>query len=65
MKAIIAKTKTRLIEEIKCASLDCSVFADTECFGCGLCNWAREEKKYYDEFMENYDGYGMLIGEAL
>lgn len=42
------------------ASFECNVFADTECFGCGLCDWARMEKQYCDDFMMDHDEYGLL-----
>jgi hypothetical protein len=30
-------------------TFDCTVFPDTECFFCGLCDWMRIEKEYYEE----------------
>lgn len=52
--------KLKLDWERTSASIDCHIFSDTDCFGCGLCNWAREEKEYYNEFMKNYDEYGII-----
>lgn len=37
--------------------IGCTVFPDTECFSCGLCNWARQEKEYYEEWLKEQKEY--------
>ena len=39
------------------ADFQCHVFPDTFCFSCGLCNWVRQEKKYYEEWLKDYKEY--------
>jgi hypothetical protein len=34
------------------ATVECSISPDIECFFCGLCEWARNEDKYYNEWIE-------------
>jgi hypothetical protein len=35
------------------ADFECHVFPDTFCFSCGLCNWSRQEKEYYEEWLKD------------
>jgi hypothetical protein len=37
------------------AYFNCQVFPDTHCFGCGLCDMARQEKKYFEEWLEEQE----------
>jgi len=37
------------------ANFRCYVFPCTFCFSCGLCNWARQEKKYFEEWLEEQE----------
>ena len=34
------------------ADFQCHIFPDTFCFSCGLCNWVRKEKEYYEEWLK-------------
>jgi len=42
----------RVKEDMK-AYFDCTVFPDTECFFCGLCDWYRQETEYYKEYVSD------------
>ena len=35
------------------ADFQCHIFPDTFCFSCGLCNWVRKEKEYYEEWLKS------------
>lgn len=37
------------------ANFKCHIFPHTFCFSCGLCNWARQEKKYFEEWLEEQE----------
>lgn len=34
--------------------MECHIFPDTECFLCGLCDMARQEKEYAKEYYSLY-----------
>lgn len=37
------------------ADFECHIFPDTFCFSCGLCNWVRQEKENYKEWLKTYE----------
>lgn len=39
------------------ANFRCHIFPCTFCFSCGLCNWARQEKEYYMEWLKTCKEY--------
>ena len=39
------------------ADFECTVFPDTMCFFCGLCDMARQEKAYFQEWVKMETGY--------
>lgn len=45
----------RQVKEDMKAYFDCHVFPDTRCFFCGLCDYARQEKKYFEEWLEKQE----------
>lgn len=51
-KGFILNLTDENIEKLKRASFPCHIFPDTECMFCGLCDRARQEKEYYDEYAE-------------
>lgn len=37
------------------ANFKCYIFPDTFCFSCGLCDMARQEKKHFEEWLEEQE----------
>jgi hypothetical protein len=52
MKIDKNKLKSKPIECLVRATIECHIFPETECFFCGLCDRVRQEMEYYDEYAE-------------
>ena len=55
------KSWNEVLDRTSKASFPCNIFEDVNCFSCGLCEWARFEKKKYKEFLENYREYEQYL----